>query len=88
MPISNFTDEFNREYLEKGWLFFHISTPMGPHGNEKEKEIVKVQNCEKRKILSGDMVNTYLSTTFGVNSHDVSEKTRFTDGRRTPTPWH
>ena len=27
------------------------------------------------------MVNSYLSTTFGINSHDVSEKTRFTDGR-------
>ena len=95
MPISSFCEECNREYLGKGWLKKNYNCgrssvltsplPWDPMvtKRKKKKKTVKVKRSNifgKWKILSGDMVNSYLSTTFGVNSHDLSEKTRFTDG--------
>ena len=63
-----------------------FSLPWGPMVTKKKKKKhskgKKSKILKKRKILSGDMVSSYLCTTFGVNSH-VSEKTRFTDGRMT-----
>ena len=56
-------------------IWFEVFSPIWSHVNENEKKIVKkkkskLQNFEKEKKWSGDMVKRYFSTKFGINLLD------------------
>ncbi len=73
-------------YVLSEEMSFEGFFPMWSHVNENEKknrEKSKMQNFEKKK-WSGDMVNKYLSTKFGINLLDRFRENGFygrTDGR-------